>query len=162
MTTTQPAELHNGVWTSWLPVTTAWTSQSACNSAVWARYGIQPSNNYWPYIYDPAYGQSVANTPTCLPPQATQWWDGDVTSTGTITRFSLGPIVCPGAYTTVSTSLVSDSSTSVICCPRYFTSVRVEVQTRLQSSDSQFRTVTSTSCAVSPPMKAWTAYVHQQ
>ena len=119
MTTTHPAELNGGIWTSWLPVTTSWTSQSACNSAAWARYGIQPSVSFWPYIYDPAYGQSVANTLTCLPPEATQWWDGDSTVSNTITRWSIGPIVCPAAYATVNTSIISDISTSIICCPRY-------------------------------------------
>jgi hypothetical protein len=119
MTTTHPAELNDGIWTSWLPVTTAWTSQSACNSAAWARFGIQPLEDYWPYIYDPAYGQSVANTLTCLPPEATQWWDGASTISNTITSWSIGPIVCPAAYTTVSTIIISDTSTSIICCPTY-------------------------------------------
>jgi hypothetical protein len=119
MTTTHAAELNSGVWTSWLPVTTAWPSQAACNSEAWARYGIQATNDFWPYIYDPAYAQSVANSVTCLPPQATSWWGGGSTVSQSITSYSIGPIVCPAAYTTYSTSIVSGSSTSVICCPTY-------------------------------------------
>lgn len=116
---THPAELHDGIWTSWLPLATAWPSQPACTVEVWARFGIQPSNNDWPYIDDRAYGQSVANSPTCLPPAATQWWDEEATSSGTVTRFSLGPIDCPAAYATVrTTGPVSGTSTSIICCPR--------------------------------------------
>ena len=117
MTTTHPAELNSGVWTSWLPVTTAWPSQAACNNEAWARYGIQVDEDFWPYIYDPAYAQSVANAVTCLPPQATSWWEGGSTVSSSVTSYSLGPIVCPAAYTTYSTSIVSGSSTSVICCP---------------------------------------------
>jgi len=119
MTTTHPAELNSGVWTSWLPVTTAWPSQAACNSEAWARFGIQATDDFWPYIYDPAYAQSVANSVTCLPPQATSWWGGGSTVSKSITSYSIGPIVCPAAYTTFSTSIVSGSSTSVICCPTY-------------------------------------------
>jgi hypothetical protein len=119
MTTTYPAELNSGVWTSWLPVTTAWPSQAACNSEAWARFGIQAADDFWPYIYDPAYAQSVANSVTCLPPQATSWWGGGSTVSNSITSYSIGPIVCPAAYRTYSTSIVSGSSTSVICCPTY-------------------------------------------
>lgn len=126
MATTRPAELNSGIWTSWLPVTTAWTSQSVCNSAAWARFGIKVSGGYWPYIYDPAYAQSVADSLTCLPPEATQWWDGHTTIANTITSWSIGPIVCPAAYTTASTLVVSTSSISVICCPTCVLSKLVE------------------------------------
>jgi hypothetical protein len=119
-TTTRPAELNDGIWTSWLPVTTAWPSQAACDTAIWARVGINTDSGYWPYIFDPEYGQSVANTPTCLPPAATQWWEQTPdTDLPQITSYSLGPLVCPEAYTTVTTTVVKSSSTSVICCPRY-------------------------------------------
>lgn len=117
MSVTHSPELRSGVWTSWLPLTTTWPSEPGCDSAAWARYDIAPSVGFWPYIYDPAYGQSVANSPRCLPPEATQWWDGASTVSSTITSWSLGPIVCPEAYTTVSTSSVSALGTSVICCP---------------------------------------------
>jgi hypothetical protein len=119
MATTHPAELRNGVWTSWLPVSTAWPSQAACNSAVWIRGSIEASGGSFPYVYDPAYAQSVANTLTCLPPQATKWWQGATTVSNTVTSFSLGPIVCPAAYTTASVKVISSSTTSVMCCPRY-------------------------------------------
>ncbi|KAE9370194.1 hypothetical protein N431DRAFT_343974 [Stipitochalara longipes BDJ] len=124
MTTTHPAELNSGVWTSWLPVTTAWPSQAVCNNEAWARVGIQADSDFWPYIYDPAYAQSVANSVTCLPPQATSWWEGGSTVSNSVTSYSLGPIVCPAAYTTYSTSIVSGTSTSVICCPTSYDFVR--------------------------------------
>ena len=119
-TTTRSPELNSGIWTTWLPITTAYPSQSGCQTAAWARFGIQVSSGFWPYIYDPAYDLSVANSLTCLPPAATSWWDGGTTIDGTITSYSLGPVTCPVAYETVSTILVSGGggeSTSVICCP---------------------------------------------
>jgi hypothetical protein len=119
MTTTHAAELNAGVWTSWLPLTTAWPTQAACSSEIWARFGIQEANNLWPYLYDPAYESSVASPATaCLPSEAASWWDGGSTVSNTITSYSVGPIVCPAAYTTYSTILLFSSSTSVICCPR--------------------------------------------
>lgn len=120
-TVTHAAELNNGKWTSWLPLTTAYPSKSACNSQAWARNGVDPSINYFPYIYDVAYGLSVANTLTCLPPEVSQWWSGAATVLNTVTSWSIGPIVCPAAFTTASTSIVSGSSTSVFCCPTGFT-----------------------------------------
>lgn len=119
MSTTHPAELNNGVWTSWLPVSTAWPPISACGSEAWARQGVNIQADSPPWIYDPGYAESVANSATCLPPAATTWWEGATTVTNTITSWSMGPMVCPEAYTTFSTSLVSGSSTSVICCPPF-------------------------------------------
>lgn len=117
MTTTHPAELNSGIWTSWLPLTTAYTSQAACNSQAWVRFhGIQVPDN-WPYIYDPGFEQTVDNSLICLPSAATKWWKGSTTVDNVITSWSIGPIVCPEAYTTVSTIVLSESSTSVICCP---------------------------------------------
>ncbi|KAE8447290.1 hypothetical protein EG329_010848 [Mollisiaceae sp. DMI_Dod_QoI] len=112
-----PSTVNHGVWTSWLPLTTAWTSQAGCNSEAWVRVTLGSARNQWPYIYDPGYGESVANTLTCLPPQATQWWEGQSTVSNTVTSWSIGPIVCPAAYTTFSTISVDDTSTSIICCP---------------------------------------------
>ncbi|RDW73318.1 hypothetical protein BP6252_07225 [Coleophoma cylindrospora] len=111
MTTTHPAELNNGVWTSWLPVTTAWPANPTCSSAAWVHYGIQATPGFWPYVYDPAYGQTVSSDLSCLPTEATQWLNGATTVSGVSTVYSLGPLVCPEAYTTVSTSINTGSST---------------------------------------------------
>jgi hypothetical protein len=157
-TTTHPAQLNSGVWTSWLPVTTAWPSNTACNTAIWARYGIQESRSFWPYIYDPAYGTLVANTPTCLPPEATSWWVDGVTGVkDVVTKYSLGPLVCPEAYTTISTSVVSGSSTSVICCPTFVPQI-------IQFEDqglTGISTVISISPATSRKMEESMAFVPQ-
>lgn len=61
---------------------------------------------------------------TCLPPRATTWWNGPVTKTSTITSWSLGPLVCPTDYSTVTTTIVGKTSTSVVCCPTGFKFVR--------------------------------------
>jgi hypothetical protein len=121
--TTRPAELNSGVWTSWIPLTTAWPSQAACSSLAWARVGLQPESQFWPYIYDPDYGKSVENSPTCLPPQVTKWADADGGNTISkpFTSWSISPIVCPEAFTTISTSIVSGSSTLSYAVQRSYT-----------------------------------------
>jgi hypothetical protein len=150
MTTTHPAQLNGGVWTSWLPVTTAWPTQAACATEIWARYGIQLSNDFWPYIYDPGYAQTVASPATyCLPPEATSWWEGGSTVSNTITSYSIGPIVCPAAYTTYSTILLSSSSTSIICCPRCVFVPQVPLPNISPRLTNSARTVTTLSPAIS-------------
>jgi hypothetical protein len=57
----------------------------------------------------------VAPSIQCLAPPATSWWRQDWLS-NSLTTWSLGPITCPEAYTTATTS-VQDSSTFVACCP---------------------------------------------
>jgi hypothetical protein len=99
--------------TSWLPVTTAWSAPTACASIIWEGYPPNLALN------DPGYGIYVDPSVTCLPPAATTWWEQGHSSYGTgagTTTFSIGPIVCPQAYTTATTS-VYDSSTFVACCP---------------------------------------------
>src|SRR2546421_477232 len=99
----------SGTVTSWLPITSAYPAQPACSTLVW--------EGYPPYqgINDPGYGIYVDGALRCLPPAATIWWEQNHPPSG-ITTFSLGPIICPEAYTTALTS-VQDSSTFVACCP---------------------------------------------
>lgn len=71
--------------------------------------------------WDPGYGLFVDKTLKCQPPQHTTWWNADALSLGIDTeetRLSLGPIVCPEAYTTATTITNAGSSTFVACCPR--------------------------------------------
>lgn len=109
LATSYPAVTVGGTVTSWLPVTTAWSAPAACSTLVW--------EGYPPFlaVNDPGYGIYVDPGVKCLPSQATTWWEQDHSSYGT-TTFSLGPIVCPNAYTTATTSVL-DSSTFVACCP---------------------------------------------
>jgi hypothetical protein len=54
---------------------------------------------------------------TCWPPGATLWWQqNEMGPAHTATVGSLGPVVCPVAYSTVGSS-VSGRSTFVACCP---------------------------------------------
>ncbi|CZR60152.1 uncharacterized protein PAC_10048 [Phialocephala subalpina] len=58
---------------------------------------------------------------SCLSSEAKTWWErnSDITS-GITTEYSLGPIVCPQAYTTVKASEVGVRSTPVACyCSDY-------------------------------------------
>jgi hypothetical protein len=101
----------SGVVTSWLPISSAWPSVAACQTIVWNN----PEYTQYNDIDDPGYGISVDNALTCLPPIATQWWRSQPNNG--VTTLSLGPIVCPSAYFTASTSTQATGSTWIACCP---------------------------------------------
>lgn len=111
---THPPETNGGLVTSWLPITSAWPSIAECaTGGIYSQIG---SNGALAIADDPYYGVSIDTSLTCLPPVATSWWS-QTTATPLLTRISLGPIVCPGGYTTAITSAVNDISTFVACCP---------------------------------------------
>jgi len=113
---THPPETNLGIVTSWLPLTTAYPSQSGCSADIYARWGI--TSGYNAVAFDPDYGISVNTSVSCLPVQATTWWEQLGLQDTTSTVISLGPVVCPAQYTTIGTSLVGVGSTLVVCCPR--------------------------------------------
>lgn len=86
---------------------------------MWARLGVADLV----VAFDPGYGITVDSAAVCMPPQATSWWETEwqkVTQLGqTMTVYSIAPIVCPEAYTTVGTSLVGVGGVSMLvaCCP---------------------------------------------
>lgn len=114
-TKTRPPEIgSDGTITSWLPMSTAWPSVSGCESQMF---------KFVPQIlagWDPGYELFVPGAATCLPPQMLTWWDADKLTLGidtTKTKLSVGPIVCPEAYTTATTITNAGKSTFVACCP---------------------------------------------
>ncbi|KAH6671947.1 hypothetical protein B0J14DRAFT_669419 [Halenospora varia] len=125
MTTTtftpHPPNTFAGTTTTYLPLTSAWPSINQCNSDI---YWIPDGSAV---IYDPSIGAS--NTLLrCLPPEATQWWlQSKPTPQFTVT--SLGPVVCPQAYTTAFTRVEGEGTTLVACCPTSYTFT--ELQTPL-------------------------------
>jgi hypothetical protein len=109
-----PPETHGGTVTSWVPVGTAYPSSSGCESLFWSV--VQGTLAAW----DPGYGLSVDTNVKCVPPAETTWWNQVRLGVNTLTRLSLGPITCPSAYSTVTTSIgTNTSSTFVACCPPY-------------------------------------------
>ncbi|KAH8800708.1 hypothetical protein F5884DRAFT_713698 [Xylogone sp. PMI_703] len=109
-----PPETNGGIVTSWLPLTSAWPSIAECaTGGIYSQIGV---NGALAIADDPFYGISIDGSLTCLPPFATSWWDQSIL-TPLLTRTSLGPVVCPGGYTTATTSVVNDLSTFVGCCP---------------------------------------------
>ena len=153
---THSTELNKGVLTSWLPLTTAWPAHPACSTKAWVRFSqIIPSVAEWPYIYDPAYAETVDDSVTCLPPRATSWWQGANTHTNPVTSYSLGPIVCPEDYTTATTTVVSTGSTSVVCCPRFVLLLRLYLY-QLTSNTANIPTF-----VISPVMGGSMAYAHR-
>lgn len=111
MATQYPPETHGGVVTSWLPITTAYPTQKGCDQSFWS---------YVPTViagWDPGYGISVDPNLSCLPEAATGWWDQERLGRNTETRYSVGPITCPEAFTTATASAQDATSTLIACCP---------------------------------------------
>jgi hypothetical protein len=108
-----PPETHSGIVTSWIPVGTAFPSSSGCESLYWS---FVPNTLA---AWDPGYGISVDTNVKCVPPAETTWWDQNRLGVNSLTIVSLGPITCPSAYTTVTTTIENQSSTFVACCPPY-------------------------------------------
>ncbi|KIM95363.1 hypothetical protein OIDMADRAFT_34127 [Oidiodendron maius Zn] len=96
--------------TSFLPLTTAWSAPSICTT-------VFLGGDWW-NINDPQYGLWVDPGVLCLPPAATTWWD-QTWASNSLTTWSLGPVVCPQAYSTVMTSM-QDTSTFIACCPSQY------------------------------------------
>lgn len=110
--TTPLPETNARTVTSWIPVTAAWPSQSGCAEALMDIGGLIVA-------WDPKFGISVNTNLDCLPPAATNWaLQSDLGSQGN-TISSLGPMVCPEAYYTVTTSVKDQDSTFAAYCPRY-------------------------------------------
>lgn len=114
MSTSRPIEVVSGVTTAWLPVTTAWPSNSQCETAM---YNLRELPTLSPVLYDPYYGQQINALLSCLPPQATSWWRSGNNDGTRSTIISMGPIVCPEMYTTALTQTLNSLSTFVACCP---------------------------------------------
>ncbi|KAK6541153.1 hypothetical protein TWF694_008524 [Orbilia ellipsospora] len=115
-----PPETHGGVTTSWVPIGTAFPSSRGCESLFWSVVANTLA------AWDPGYGISVDSNTRCVPPAATTWWDQDRLGANSLTVISIGPITCPSAYSTVTTSVENESSTFVACCPPNYTFVEIE------------------------------------
>ncbi|KAE9363314.1 hypothetical protein N431DRAFT_490153 [Stipitochalara longipes BDJ] len=107
-----PPDVNFGTTTSWMPLTTPWPSSSGCASSFFL-YPGQPA----PVAWDPGYGYFAGGKAVCLPPAETTWWEQTHQNPNGFTSLSIRPIVCPSAFTTAVTSLLSVSSTLVMCCP---------------------------------------------
>jgi len=119
-TTTQllyPAETTSGVVTSFIPLTTVFTHSSACS-----RY--LRLNGDTLVAFDPGYGLDIDSNARCVPSAVTTWWEqgrfGN-TNDEDHTAVSLGPMVCPHAWSTVVSSVRDHSSTLAMCCPPGYT-----------------------------------------
>ncbi|KAI0134107.1 hypothetical protein BJ170DRAFT_184961 [Xylariales sp. AK1849] len=104
-------ETHEGIVTSWIPITTEFPTAPGCSEALW---------KWIPSIlaaWDPGYGVYVDQQTTCLPKPVTTWWLSDRLGNNPYTVISLGPVTCPEAYYTATSSIKDSSSTFVACCP---------------------------------------------
>ncbi len=109
-----PPETNSDIVTSWLPITSAWPAVPECQTGgIYSQIG---DNGALQIAYDPFFGISVEPSLTCLPPFATLWWS-ESTTVPLFTKTSLGPLVCPEAYSTAYSSTLNAQSTFVACCP---------------------------------------------
>jgi hypothetical protein len=111
---TKTAESHFGTTTNWLSmITPPPTVDSRCGTHLW-----NPDGELHTLIaFDP--NLELAANMTCLPAVAAEWYNQKKlpygAENGTVT--SLGPMECPAAYTTASTSQKDEHSTLIFCCP---------------------------------------------
>ena len=111
MSTTLAPVTNFDVTTSWIPVITPWPFTEACSSEIYSQ------NNGRMVAFDPLYYSSIDPAAlTCLPPAITSWW---FQTRQALFTTSLGPFVCPAAYSTGSASLVNSYTAEVFCCPSY-------------------------------------------
>ncbi|TGO30407.1 hypothetical protein BPAE_0006g00170 [Botrytis paeoniae] len=102
------AEGTAGVVTTWLPLTTVYPIVPSCKTEFYS-----PNNLTQIYAYDPNQNALTFAT-KCWPSEARSWWNQE-TSAAAIT--SLGPFLCPEAYTVAVTTVVNSGSTLSGCCP---------------------------------------------
>ncbi|KAF7923509.1 hypothetical protein EAE99_006768 [Botrytis elliptica] len=102
------AEGTAGVVTTWLPLTTVYPNVPSCKTELYS-----PNNLTQIYAYDPNQN-AITFATKCWPSEARSWWNQDTSATA-IT--SLGPFLCPEAYTVAVTTVVKSGSTLSGCCP---------------------------------------------
>ncbi|KAI0390217.1 hypothetical protein F5Y17DRAFT_79715 [Xylariaceae sp. FL0594] len=111
-----PTETNNYTVTSYLPLTTVYFHSALCSGCLpWERTRL--------VAFDPGYGIDSDLLVRCLSTPVTTWWEQGRFSYVTIssgqphTALSLGPLVCPYAWSTLVSSVKDQSSTLALCCP---------------------------------------------
>jgi hypothetical protein len=115
MSSIHSAVTNKGTVTSFLPVTSTFTAPDECSSTFVA-HGTWESGAI-AYAFDANYGLWVSKGLRCNPPEFTVWWNQVWLGLTESTTMLLGPIVCPSAYTTATTTAINSESTLVGCCP---------------------------------------------
>lgn len=125
MTDSRSPEVNGDMTTIWIPLTTAYPCHTSCSSLFW-RLDKEDS----PIVaWDPGYELWVDPSASCQPAAVSSWWHAEDRDQDIVqTRWSLGPLVCPGAYTTAMTSDAGAGSTLLGCCPRYVLSFQLRLR----------------------------------
>ena len=109
---TKPIDVLNVSTITWVPITTTWLHDPRCTENLFRlAYGTTIAIDSWMDFFACL---------TCLPPQATPYWSQhELYPEWAITTasISVGPTVCPEAYTTASQSELDWQSTIIFCCP---------------------------------------------
>ncbi|KIW03274.1 uncharacterized protein PV09_05491 [Verruconis gallopava] len=97
--------------TKWIPIPSAFPSMDGCATA------ITSADSGSLIGWDPRHSITADSSIKCLPSGAIAWWE----QSDPKTTISLGPMVCPKAYYTVTSSAKDARSTFVACCPSGYT-----------------------------------------
>ncbi|CAK7241136.1 MAG: hypothetical protein STHCBS139747_002595 [Sporothrix thermara] len=117
-----------GTPTVFVPIHTVWPSASGCDSNIYLHTPVANPNTF--IAWDPLYGAAmVTSAQSCLPEQATLWWNQPASSLFT----ALGPAFqCPGAYSPVQTAVVASSLHQTFCCPTGYSFLAPQANTAAQ------------------------------
>jgi hypothetical protein len=108
-----------------IPLTTAWSAASACQS-LFLDNQIQSTgaSAFQLFAYDGKYAAVAGGGPTCLPPDVSRWWSQSTNSqTAVVTQLGGYNFHCPEAYTTVFSLDPNIEMTTIGCCPSYVITV---------------------------------------
>ena len=95
MTTTWPAQVNNGVTTSWIPfVTPGFSASPSCSAQMYIVPGSSPI-----VAFDPWQQINIGFQLQCLPAEVIEYWSQSQSANPTLTS-RLGPMHCPSMYTT--------------------------------------------------------------
>ncbi|KAG7109198.1 hypothetical protein HYQ45_017923 [Verticillium longisporum] len=136
LTDSRSPEVNGDMTTIWIPLTTAYPCHTSCSSLFW-RLDKEDS----PIVaWDPGYELWVDPSASCQPAAVSSWWHAEDRDEDIVqTRWSLGPLVCPEAYTTATTSDAGAGSTLVGCCPSGYTFITFVGPNRLGQCISDVR-----------------------
>ncbi|KAM0327665.1 hypothetical protein ACHAQA_005958 [Verticillium albo-atrum] len=137
LTQTRPPEVNGDLTTVWIPLETAYPSHASCGSLFWR---LDKQDDTPIVAWDPGYELWVDPSASCQPPAVSSWWHAEDRADDIIlTRWSLGPLVCPEAYTTATTSDAGGGSTLVGCCPSDYSFVSFVGPNRMGECTSDIR-----------------------
>lgn len=104
-------ETTSGVVTSWIPLTTVFTSSVGCSGS----FRLDGPSLV---AFDPKYGLDINPGVNCQLPAVTTWSGQSLLGSGpNHTAVSISPLTYPEGWKTLATSTRDHSSALALCCP---------------------------------------------